>query len=833
MAVFSLGAVLLAPPNALAVKIVTYNLLNYSSGRQSEFKAILFELQPDILVVQEIINQSGANYFLANVLNAADGPGGYSMAPFHFGASLNNACYYRSNVATFVAHTWLNTSPRDTDRWQFRVAGYASPQAEFYVYSMHLHSSSSSSRSTQTAAVRANGNALPSGSNFVYAGDFNIDSSSEASYQNLIGSQADNDGRGFDPINTPGGWHNSFSYRFTHTQSTHADNPGQGPGAATGGLDDRFDFLLMSAGLTDGLGVSYVSGTYEPYGNDGNHFNLDINDPPTIPEGAAIADALHGASDHLPVAAEIQVPATITVDAGLDFQTVIVGAAADAELAVANADDVALDRFGYIDELEYSLVAPAGFTAPGGVFFDSAGGDGNLHTIGMDTTTSGVKAGTLEIEVDSQGVDESIVEVSLTGRVLRHAAPSLDDQVELLEDTLDFGTHTPDEFLDQTVMVFNFEYDADQAPLDLYAADITGPSAGFFSIVGGFSPTTVEAAPASYQIAFDDTGASGAYEAQLTFYTRDPESLPGAIEHPQLTVTLLAVLQGAPECEDNADCDDGLYCTGVETCDPQHPEADAQGCVSGTPVDCDDLVSCTEDACNEVSASCTHDVLDSLCDDGLYCNGIESCDPVEDCQDGLLPCDPEAGEFCDEDADACVTAPDSPVVTGIGCRYLSVQPVPGTQPIALRLTSIDLPSLDKYVGADGRPACAPIFQTPDVWGTVLVYGLDVVPSADYSIQAEALSGGISDPATATTSAWGDTVGDFIGGAWTEPNGVVDFRDISSAVEAFGSLPTAPVLQTCDVDPEVPQQVIDFTDIGRIVDAFGGAGYPFPAPEPCP
>jgi hypothetical protein len=68
-------------------------------------------------------------------------------------------------------------------------------------------------------------------------------------------------------------------------------------------------------------------------------------------------------------------------------------------------------------------------------------------------------------------------------------------------------------------------------------------------------------------------------------------------------------------------------------------------------VDCDDGVGCTVDSCNEGTDSCDNIPDDALCDNGLFCDGAEWCDPVADCQNGLDPCDP--GETCNEEEDVC------------------------------------------------------------------------------------------------------------------------------------------------------------------------------------
>ncbi len=124
-------AVLLGPAasnQALAIKIVTYNILNYSSGRLAQFKTVLNDVQPDVIVVQEMLS-GGQNVFLNSVLNAPDGPGGYNIATFTVGPNTNNALYYRPGVITFggaADHIDLPTTPRQTDRWRLGLNGYTS-----------------------------------------------------------------------------------------------------------------------------------------------------------------------------------------------------------------------------------------------------------------------------------------------------------------------------------------------------------------------------------------------------------------------------------------------------------------------------------------------------------------------------------------------------------------------------------------------------------------------------------------------------------------------------------------------------------------------------------
>ncbi|MCH8168177.1 MAG: glycine--tRNA ligase subunit beta, partial [Proteobacteria bacterium] len=125
------------------------------------------------------------------------------------------------------------------------------------------------------------------------------------------------------------------------------------------------------------------------------------------------------------------------------------------------------------------------------------------------------------------------------------------------------------------------------------------------------------------------------------------------------------ILNSCTNTADNTLCDDGLFCNGAETCDP------ALDCQAGTDP-CDDGVACTVDTCDETGDTCTNTADDTLCDDGLFCNGAETCDPVLDCQAGTDPCDDGVActvDTCDEGADTCAnTADDTLCDDGLFCN---------------------------------------------------------------------------------------------------------------------------------------------------------------------
>lgn len=81
---------------------------------------------------------------------------------------------------------------------------------------------------------------------------------------------------------------------------------------------------------------------------------------------------------------------------------------------------------------------------------------------------------------------------------------------------------------------------------------------------------------------------------------------------------------GCQECAGLEDCDDGLWCNGVEICEDYV-------CQAGVPPDCDDAVGCTEDSCNEETDSCEALPNDALCDDLNPCTD-DTCDPLADCE---------------------------------------------------------------------------------------------------------------------------------------------------------------------------------------------------------
>jgi hypothetical protein len=123
-----------------------------------------------------------------------------------------------------------------------------------------------------------------------------------------------------DPLSLSGTF-NQSSFAQYHTQSPRTRSFG---GGATGGMDDRFDMILISQSISDVNNITYINGSTVAYGNDGNHYNDSINKPPNTAVGQQIADALHYASDHLPVLATFSFGEVIPVQIDVFTATVFV-----------------------------------------------------------------------------------------------------------------------------------------------------------------------------------------------------------------------------------------------------------------------------------------------------------------------------------------------------------------------------------------------------------------------------------------------------------------------------------------------------------------------------
>jgi len=281
------------------VRIMSYNTLKFDvtgNGKEAHFRTVLNYVQPDILVVQELMESPGAIRFRDSVVLAVDT--GYSMAPFSDGYDTDNGLFYRTELFTCLSNTAIITELRDIN--EFHLQHLASG-LDLYVYSVHLKASSggenAAQREREVDSLRKRTLLLPEDAHFLVCGDFNMYGSYESGYAALTDTLSP--GYFIDVLqdSLTSTWNNAANTKY-HTQSTRLDAFG---GGATGGLDDRFDMMLYSPAMLDTSGIYYVSGSMRPVGNDGAHYNQAIHIPENLSAPSEVINAIYFASDHLPL----------------------------------------------------------------------------------------------------------------------------------------------------------------------------------------------------------------------------------------------------------------------------------------------------------------------------------------------------------------------------------------------------------------------------------------------------------------------------------------------------------------------------------------------------
>ncbi len=284
-----------------ALRILTYNALNFSSNsgdRLQYFQSIFDEVEPDIVLVQEMSDDGGAELLLTTLNN---GGNNFSKARFLNGPDTENMLFYNNATVTFASQDTIDTQLRDISEYELLLEGNL-----IRFYSCHLRASQGNEllRLEEVTRLRDHLSLLEEDSEFIIAGDMNFYTSAEPGYQKFIADETNNIGRAQDLSDQVGSWNNNPIYAVVHTQSTRVNAFGGGAG---GGLDDRFDFIFSSYEINNGYGLEYIEDSLTPFGNDGNHFNQSINEGTNSVVSPEVADALYYASDHLPVFADFNV----------------------------------------------------------------------------------------------------------------------------------------------------------------------------------------------------------------------------------------------------------------------------------------------------------------------------------------------------------------------------------------------------------------------------------------------------------------------------------------------------------------------------------------------
>lgn len=300
------------------VKTMFYNLLEFPSALPTDRPEILRDIiniyEPDIFMVCELQSENGAETILNTSLN--DEGIMYSRAPFVYNqsgsnTSLQQLVFFRNDKFSLESSEIITTYIRDINRYVLKLNTIDQDVDPVFIdlYVTHLKSS----QGTDNQNIRLDMvteftdfiETIDPNSNVIFAGDFNVYTAYEPAYEELLDSS--NAIVLKDPISSPGSWHNNDFYQDIHTQSTRTSSSPFGGAGAGGGLDDRFDFILISENMQSNPKLSYVEDTYEAYGNNGNCYNESINDTDCSGEySTELRELLYNMSDHLPVVMELE-----------------------------------------------------------------------------------------------------------------------------------------------------------------------------------------------------------------------------------------------------------------------------------------------------------------------------------------------------------------------------------------------------------------------------------------------------------------------------------------------------------------------------------------------
>ena len=322
------------------IKAMMYNILNYSDSEVSQNKTpflstILNEVSPDLLMVCEVVDEIGSDYLFENAIIPFNED--FEKAPFEENQSgsysLQQMVYYNSNKLILEESRVITADTRDINQYTFKIntENAENNPVRMEVFVTHLKASTGTSnrqrRLTSIQSFVSYTNTIASDSYVLFAGDFNFYTSNEEGYQYLIDNR--NPIIMIDPINRPAPtfpddgvdyfnydnydstyfWNNS-SFSDIHSQSTRTSNSGLiDDSGSTGGLDDRFDFIMMSENFNTSSDLFYVNDSYQVVGNNGNCYNSQIsNSNCSGTYSQTLRNALIEFSDHLPIVMEIETP---------------------------------------------------------------------------------------------------------------------------------------------------------------------------------------------------------------------------------------------------------------------------------------------------------------------------------------------------------------------------------------------------------------------------------------------------------------------------------------------------------------------------------------------
>jgi len=319
------------------IRIMSYNLLNFPepnpAGKEDTLASILAYHPVDILLAQEMRFETGVDLILNNALNI-NGETRFSAATWvpmqsnpNSNHKLQQLLFYDHEKFILHEENYVLTERRDLNNYTLYMndpdLSVTHDTTWLDIYVIHLKSSQGASneqiRDHMVDSLFQHIATKPANRNVVLAGDLNVYSSFEPAYQNLL-----DNGHSIvlkDPINIPGAWNNNGTFAEVHTQSTRISSIFSD--GAGGGMDDRFDQVLLSESLMNGTeGITFTTGTYTALGQSGDCFNQSITACDNIQTPQDILWSLYYMSDHLPVVLELETSISIGIETVANSTTI-------------------------------------------------------------------------------------------------------------------------------------------------------------------------------------------------------------------------------------------------------------------------------------------------------------------------------------------------------------------------------------------------------------------------------------------------------------------------------------------------------------------------------
>jgi hypothetical protein len=204
-------------------------------------------------------------------------------------------------------------APRAPMRYELAPKGFNNHTADFYIYVSHMKAGSAGSgsgsngdrRNIEATTIRTNAATLGANAHIIYAGDYNVDGSSEAAMQTMIAAGT---GQAIDTLATPP--RSPYPANYWDTTSTYQDLLTE---SATF-LQYRDDFQMITSPMLIQPGMQLLSNTLTAFGNGGGIIHQSVTSAANsmsphialadLPNRATVLTDLTTATDHLPIVAD-------------------------------------------------------------------------------------------------------------------------------------------------------------------------------------------------------------------------------------------------------------------------------------------------------------------------------------------------------------------------------------------------------------------------------------------------------------------------------------------------------------------------------------------------